>query len=230
MKRICTLFVVFLLSFVVNVNADTLVLETNNGTENSIAVDIKVKDSTRSNNVYEGIISYDTKKINNFSIIQDTGWEVHTKEVDNGIKFMVFSMDNVAVNDTVLFRLNVNYKDIANIGISDVNTANGTDGISLSNVSYSYKYEVYVPPVVDNNVNNNSNPVIPEDVTNNVEPEIKDEEIVPDKEEIKEDVEEQYEAVVEQEDTPWWLAILIIAVVVLAGIYVGRKEISGGEK
>ena len=48
--------------------------------------------------------------------------------------------------------------------------------------------------------------------------------------EIKEDVEEQYEAVIEQEDTPWWLAILIIAVVVLAGIYVGRKEISGGEK
>ena len=231
MKRICTLFFVFLLSYVVNVNADTLVLETNNGTENSIAVDIKVKDSTRSNNVYEGIISYDTKKINNFSIIQDTGWEVYTKEIDNGIKFMVFSMDSVAVNDTVLFRLNVNYKDIANIGISDVNTANGTDGISLSNLSYSYKYEVYVPPVVDNNVNNNPNPVIPEDVTNNVEPEIKDEEIAPDNEEIKEEVvEEQYEPVIEQEDTPWWLAIIIISVVVLAGIYVGRKEISGGEK
>lgn len=231
MKRICTLFFVFLLSYVVNVNADTLVLETNNGTENSIAVDIKVKDSTRSNNVYEGIISYDTKKINNFSIIQDTGWEVYTKEIDNGIKFMVFSMDSVAVNDTVLFRLNVNYKDIANIGISDVNTANGTDGISLSNLSYSYKYEVYVPPVVDNNVNSNPNPVIPEDVTNNVEPEIKDEEIAPDNEEIKEEVvEEQYEAVIEQEDTPWWLAIIIISVVVLAGIYVGRKEISGGEK
>ncbi|MGN0966462.1 MAG: hypothetical protein ACI4OP_02575 [Candidatus Coprovivens sp.] len=231
MKRICTLFFVFLLSFLVNVNADTLVLETNNGTENSIAVDIKVKNSTRSNNVYEGIISYDTKKINNFSIIQDTGWEVYTKEIDNGIKFMVFSMDSVAVNDTVLFRLNVNYKDIANIGISDVNTANGTDGISLSNLSYSYKYEVYVPPVVDNTVNNNPNPVIPEDVTNNVEPEIKDEEIVPDNEEIKEEVvEEQYEAVIEQEDTPWWLAIIIISVVVLAGIYVGRKEILGGEK
>lgn len=232
MKKIYSLVIIFLLSFIVNVSADTLVIDTNNVSNNNLLVDIKVKDSTRNNNVYEGIISYDDKKISNFNIVQDTGWEVYTKKVDNGIKFMVFSMDSVAINDTVLFRISMNYKDIASLGINSVNSANGVDGINLSNVNYSYKQEIVTPPVIDNNVNNNPTPVIPEDVTNNVEPEIKDEEVVPDKEEIKEDeeVEEQYEAVVEQEKTPWWLALLIIAIVVLAGIYVGFKKVPGGDR
>lgn len=231
MKKIYSLIIIFLLSFIVNVSADTLVIDTNNVSNNNLLVDIKVKDSTRNNNVYEGIISYDDKKINNFNIVQDTGWEVYTKKVENGIKFMVFSMDFVAINDTVLFRISMNYKDIANLGINSVNSANGVDGINLSNVNYSYKQEIVTPPV-DNNVNNNPTPVIPEDVTNNVEPEIKDEEVVPDKEEIKEDeeAEEQYEAVVEQEKTPWWLALLIIVIVVLAGIYVGFKKVPGGDR
>ena len=121
MKLIYTFVVVFLLNIVINVNADSLVFETNNSTSHSILIDIKVKDVTRNNNVYEGIIDYDTKKVSNLSIIQDTGWEVYAKETDNGLKFIAFNMNDVAINDTILFRLNMNYRDSVNISINDIN-------------------------------------------------------------------------------------------------------------
>lgn len=225
MKKLLLFLIVLVSCIVLDVEADSLVFGTNNVSGENLVVDVKVSDATNGNNVYEGLLTY-KDNVSNVSIVNEGNWEIYTKEVKEGIKFIVFNMNDVAINDTVLFKVSMNFKDTADISVSKVGSANGISGLGLADVVYSYKKEVVKPPVVNNNTNSNGgvveqptteDVVLPQDTTNNIE-EVEQEE----SEEKKEDKKES-------KKTPWWIAIPIIVVVAGAGIVVARKE-TGGAK
>ena len=73
----------------------------------------------------------------------DASWEVHYKKETNSVKFIAFSMDKVAEENTALFnftaglRENISDKEVK-VLLSDIGTANGSDSLKVSDVQFNY--------------------------------------------------------------------------------------------
>lgn len=209
MKKILFGFIM-LFAFMFSVNAETLNMNLIKEEGKVHNFNVVVKDVKGTNNVFEGTINYDVKKVDKITLEAVNGWELYTKAEDGKVRFIVLNMTGTAVNDTVLFKMNTTFREYGDVKIDNIGAAGAGTGITLSGIKYSFEEK-------KNDVNANGgtvvkpeeNPVLPEDgITNNVE-DVKPEE---DKEEVKED---------KKENIHWGKIILSIFVVGLIGGFTG---------
>lgn len=210
MKKILFGFIM-LFAFMFSVNAETLNMNLIKEEGKIHNFNVVVKDVKGTNNVFEGTVNYDVKKVDKITLEAVNGWELYTKAEDGKVRFIVFNMTGTAVNDTVLFKMNTTFREYGEIKIDNIGAAGAGTGITLSGIKYSFEEK-------KNDVNTNDgtvvkpedNPPIPEDgITNNVE-DVKPEE---DKEEVKEED--------KKENIHWGKIILSIFVVGLIGGFTG---------
>lgn len=210
MKKILFGFIM-LFAFMFSVNAETLNMNLIKEEGKIHNFNVVVKDVKGTNNVFEGTVNYDVKKVDKITLEAVNGWELYTKAEDGKVRFIVLNMTGTAVNDTVLFKMNTTFREYGEIKIDNIGAAGAGTGITLSGIKYSFEEK-------KNDVNTNGgtvvkpedNPVLPEDgITNNVE-DVKPEE---DKEEVKEED--------KKENIHWGKIILSIFVVGLIGGFTG---------
>lgn len=144
MKRIFICVIMLFTFCVVNVNAESLKLNLVGEEKKSIKFDVVVTDVTKKGNVFEGTIKYDIETIKNITIdSNDVSWEVHFKKDVDNVKFIAFSMDKVAEENTALFnfkadlRDNISDKEVK-VLLSDIGAANGSDSLKVSDVQFNY--------------------------------------------------------------------------------------------
>lgn len=144
MKKIFAFVIMLCVFNFANVYAENLKLNLIGEEDNVIKFDVLVTDVTKKGNVFEGTIKYDIATIKNVTIeSKDASWEVHFKKETNSVKFIAFSMDKVAEENTSLFnftaglRENITDKEIK-VLLSDIGTANGSDSLKVSDVQFNY--------------------------------------------------------------------------------------------
>lgn len=223
MKKIISLIICFCAFFVVSVNAETLNLKLVSENNKVLDFDVVVTNVMGANNVFEGEVKYNKDDIKSLKVIAADGWEIHTKVKENSIKFIALSMDKVAVENTTIFKVNTEVKDETKLTLGNVATAGGNVGVSLDEVTYTYK-EVVVEdtkPITKPDVKDEEVSIPNDDLINNIEDtEKKEETLNEDKNETKKD----------NQTSKIIVSILVaIAIVALALIFLFRKR-EGGVK
>lgn len=212
---------VLMFVFMVGVNAETLSMNLVNENGKTHNFNVVVKDVKGANNVFEGTINYDVKKVDKVALEAVTGWELYTKEENGKVRFIVLNMTGTATNDTVLFKMNTAFREYADVQIDNIGAAGSGTGVTLSSIKYSYE-EKKSEVITDDTtvVEPEENPALPEDGnTNNIE------DVKP--EDKKEDEEKK-------EEVNWGKVILAIFVVGLLGGFTGlflfRKGLFNNKK
>lgn len=228
MKKIVGLIICFCTFCIVNVSAETLSLKLISEDNKDLKFDVVVTNVMGANNVFEGEVKYDKNDINSIKLVAADGWELYTKLKDNSVRFIALSMENVAVENTTLFKVNTDVKKETKLTLGNIGVAGGNVGVTLGEVTYTYK-EIVVEdnkPVIDSeikpDVKDEEVSIPSDDLINNIE----DNEIIEEVVDKKEDKETKKD----NELSKTIVSILVaIAIVTLAFIFLFRKR-KGGVK
>ena len=225
MKKIIGLIICLYAFCIVNVSAETLSLKLVSEDNKVLNFDVVVTNVMGANNVFEGEVKYDKNDINSIKLVAADGWELYTKVKDNSVRFIALSMENVAVENTTLFKVNTDVKKETKLTLGNIGVAGGNVGVTLGEITYSYKEVV----VEDNK------PVIDSEI----KPDIKDEQVSIPSDDLINNIEDVKDDVVEKENketkkdnelSKTIVSILVaIAIVTLAFIFLFRKR-KGGVK
>ena len=227
MKKIISLIICFCAFFVVNVSAETLNLNLVSEDNKVLNFDVVVTNVMGANNVFEGEVKYNKDDINSLKVIAADGWEIHTKVKENSIKFIALSMDKVAVENTTIFKVNTEVKEDTKLTLGNVATAGGNVGVSLDEVTYTYK------EVVVEDTKPITKPEVTPETKPEVKPDIKDEEVSIPNDDLINNIEDTEESLNEDkketkkdnQTSKTIVSILVaIAIVTLAFIFLFRKR------
>ena len=225
MKKTISLIICFCAFFVVSVNAETLNLKLVSENNKVLDFDVIVSNVMGTNNVFEGEVKYNKDDVKSLKLIPTDGWEIFTKVNDSSIKFIALSMEHVAVENTTIFKVNTEVKDNTKLVVGNIATAGANVGVSLDEVTYSYKelskeenVEHIDTPKVENEDKEEIS--IPDDeLINNIEDVEDKEDSVKDEEKTKKDDKELSKMIVS--------ILVAIAIIALAFIFLFRKRKGG---